>query len=161
MSERHAFLPLAQKFLEQDIDKAASIIESLTEDEGAEIINSLPPLLAVRLIKHFQVSYAAALLKNVDETFLREITAHLEPQVATSILMHLPGDVRERMTAQLSGKLKGQIMELLEYPEDSIGRIMTTDFLTFNKDILAEDAIEKIRSMAKKALTIVIYLCDR
>jgi len=161
MSEKHAFISLAQKFLEQDIDKAASIIESLTEDEGAEIINSLPPLLAVRLIKHFQVSYAAALLKNVDETFLREITAYLEPQVATSILMHLPGDVRERMTTQLTGKLKGQILELLEYPEDSIGRIMTTDFLTFNKDILAEDAIDKIRSMAKKRLPLsYIYVID-
>ena len=161
MSEKHAFISLAQKFLEQDMDKAASIIESLTEDEGAEIINSLPPLLAVRLIKHFQVSYAAALLKNVDENFLREITAHLEPQVATSILMHLPGDVRERMTTQLTGKLKGQIRELLEYPEDSIGRIMTTDFLTFNKDILAEDAIDKIRSMAKKRLPLsYIYVID-
>ena len=80
MSEKHAFISLAQKFLEQDMDKAASIIESLTEDEGAEIINSLPPLLAVRLIKHFQVSYAAALLKNVDENFLREITAISSPR---------------------------------------------------------------------------------
>ena len=151
MSQKNVFLPLVQQILEQDTANAAGIIESLTEEEGAEIIKSLPPLLAVRVIKHLQVSYAAALLKNVDEAFLRELTYHLEPQVATSILMHLPGDARELMTTHLSDKLKGQIRELLEYPEGSIGRIMTTDFLTFNKDILAEDAIEKIRLLAKNA----------
>lgn len=161
MSQKNVFLPLVQKILEQDTANAAGIIESMTEEEGAEIVKSLPPLLAVRVIRHLQVSYAAALLKNVDEALLREITAHLEPQVATSILMHLPGDARERMTTHLSDKLKEQIRELLEYPEGSIGRIMTTDFLTFNKDIVAEDAIEKIRSLAKRRFPLsYIYVID-
>jgi magnesium transporter len=161
MSEKNVFLQLVQKILAQDTGNAAGIIENMTEEEGAEIIKSLPPLLAARVIRHLQVSYAAALLKNVNEAFLRDLTAHLEPQVATSILMHLPADARKKMTTHLSDKLKGQIRELLEYPEGSIGRIMTTDFLTFNKDISAEDAIEKIRLMAKKRFPLsYVYVID-
>ena len=161
MSENQAVLSLIQKFLEQDIGNAARLIESMKEAEGAEIIKALPPLMAVQVIKHFQVSYAASLLKNTDDDFLREIAGHLEPQLATSILMHLPGEARERIAKQLSGKLKGQISELLEYPEGSIGRIMTTDFLTFHKDVLAEEAIEKIRSLAKKRFPLsYIYVVD-
>jgi magnesium transporter len=64
--------------------------------------------------------------------------------------MHMPADARERMTRHLSGKLKDQVRELFEYPEESVGRIMTTDFLSFDKDVLASEAVEKIRLLAKK-----------
>jgi Mg/Co/Ni transporter MgtE len=104
----------------------------------------------VRLIRHLQISFAAAVLKDVHDLFLGEIVSRLDPQLATSILMHLPADARERMSVNIKGKLKDQIRELLEYPEDSVGRIMTTDFLSFGKDVLAQEAIDKIRMLAKK-----------
>ena len=75
--------------------------------------------------------------------------------------MRLPLDARERMTKHISEKLKGQIRELLEYPEDSIGRTMTTDFITLKKDNLAEEAIDKIRSLAKKRFpSSYVYVVD-
>ena len=150
MTDQSTFLPLVQKFLEHDMGTAAQTMESLPEEKAADIFKSLPASLAVRLLKHLQISYAAALLKDADEAFLQELTAQLDPRLASSILMHLPADARERLTRNLSGRLKEQIGELLEYPQGSIGRIMTTDFLTFDKDTLAEEAIEKIRTLAKK-----------
>jgi magnesium transporter len=150
MSDKIIFLPLVEKFIENDLEAASRIFESLPEEEVANVFQSLPPALAVRLIRHLQISFSAALLKDVDDQFLKEIVSRLDPQFASSILMHLPTDARERMTGQLTGKLKGQIRELLEYPEESVGRIMTTDFLSFDKDILAHEAIEKIRLLAKK-----------
>jgi magnesium transporter len=150
MSDKNKFLPLVEKFFEYDMAAASRSVESLPEEEAAGIFHSLPPALAVRMIKHLQISFAAALLKDADELFLREIVSRLDPQFAASILMHLPPDARELMTTQLSGKLKGQIRELLEYPEESVGRIMTTDFLSFDKNVLTHEAIEKIRLLAKK-----------
>ncbi|UCG06368.1 MAG: magnesium transporter [Desulfobacterales bacterium] len=150
MNDKNIFLPLVEKFFEYDMEAASHIFENLPEDDIADVFQSLPPALAVRMIKHLQISFAAALLKDADDLFLREIVSNLDPQFAASILMHLPADARERMTKHVSGKLKEQIRELLEYPEDSIGRIMTTDFLSFDKDVLAHEAIEKIRLLAKK-----------
>ncbi len=150
MNDKNIFLPLVEKFFEYDMEAASHIFENLPEDDIADVFQSLPPALAVRMIKHLQISFAAALLKDADDLFLREIVSNLDPQFAASILMHLPTAARERMTKHVSGKLKEQIRELLEYPEDSIGRIMTTDFLSFDKDVLAHEAIEKIRLLAKK-----------
>jgi magnesium transporter len=144
------FLPLVEKFIEHDLETASRIFESLPEEEVAGVFQSLPPALAVRLIRHLQISFAAVLLKDVDDRFLGEIVSRLDPHFASTILMHLPADARERMTRQISGKLKDQIRELLEYPEDSVGRIMTTDFLSFAKDELAQEAVDKIRLLAKK-----------
>ncbi len=150
MNNKNIFLPLVEKFIENDPEAASRIFESLPENDVADIFQSLPPALAVRMMRHLQISFGAALLKDVDDQFLREIVSRLDPQFAASILMHLPTDARERMTQHLGGKLKDQIRELLEYPAESVGRIMTTDFLSFDKDLLASEAIEKIRLLAKK-----------
>ena len=150
MNDKNIFLPLVEKFIENDLEAASRIFESLPEEEVTNVFQSLPPALAVRVIRHLQISFAASLLKDVDDPFLKEIVSRLDPQNASSILMHLPANARERMSQQITGKLKEQIRELLEYPEDSVGRIMTTDFLSFDKNDLAQEAIEKIRLLAKK-----------
>ncbi len=150
MNDKNLFLPLVEKFIENDPEAACRIFEGLPQEKAAGVFQSLPPALAVRMIRHLQISFVSALLKDVDNRFLGEIVSRLDPQLASSILMHLPADARERMSTQITGKLKEQIRELLEYPEDSVGRIMTTDFLSFGKDVLAQEAIEKIRLLAKK-----------
>ena len=161
MNDENIFLPLVEKFIENDLEAASRIFESLPEEEVANVFQSLPPALAVRMIRHLQISFAAALLKDVDDQFLKEIVSRLDPQFASSILMHLPTNARKRMTGQLTGKLKGQIRELLEYPEESVGRIMTTDFLSFDKDVLAHEAIEKIRLLDKKSFPLsYAYVSD-
>ncbi len=146
----NAFLPLIQKFFEHDIVAATSSLEDLPEKEAVEVFNALPPPLAAVAIKHLQIGFVAELLQNSEDAFLREITSRLEPQFAASLLMQLTPHARERLTGYISDKLKGQITELLEYPEGSVGRIMTTDFLAFHQEVAAEEAIEKIRILAKK-----------
>lgn len=161
MAENTALLPLVQKFFEHDLGAASMILEGMTEEDATEVLKSLPLSLAVRVVKALQVSYAATLLKNADDVFVGAVTAHLEPQLAASILMHLPPDARERMANQVSGKLREQIRELLEYPEGSIGRTMTTDFITLKKHRRTEEAIEKIRSLAKRGFpSSYVYVID-
>ena len=114
MTDNTTLLPLVQKFFENDLNAAASILESMPEEEAAGALRSLPIPLAVRVVKVLQVSYAAALLKDADDQFLIEMTSHLDPHFLASTLMRLPQDARERMSAHISEKLKGQIRELLE-----------------------------------------------
>ena len=150
MTYNNSFIPIVQKFFEHDMAAAVQSLESMAEKDAAAVLESLPPPLAVRIIKHLQISFAAALLKDSGDIFLRETLSLLEPHFAASILMHLPQDARGRITEHISGELKTQIREALEYPEDSIGRIMTTDFIKFHKDVLVEKAAEEIRLLAKK-----------
>ena len=161
MSENNALQPMVNKFFEHDLENAVHILESMTEEEAVQVLKSLPMILAVRVVRVLQISYAAHLLMEADDTFLGELASHLDPSFATAILMRLPLDARERMSKHISEKLKGQIRELLEYPEDSIGRSMTTDFITLRENILAEEAIDKIRLLAKKRFpSSYVYVVD-
>jgi magnesium transporter len=161
MTENSTLLPLVQKFIESDLNAAAGILESMPEEEAASVIKSLPIPLAVRVVKVLQVSYAAALLKDADDQFLIEMTSHLDPQFLASILMRLHPEARALLSKHISGKIKGQIRELLDYPEGSIGRTMTTDFIALKKNNRAREAVEKIRSLAKKRYpSSYVYVVD-
>ena len=121
MTDNTTLLPLVQKFFENDLSAAAGVLESMPEEEAAGALKSLPIPLAARVVKVLQISYAAELLKEADDHMMIEMTSYLDPQFLASIMMLLPQDDRERMSKHISGKLKDQIRELLDYPEGSIG----------------------------------------
>jgi magnesium transporter len=149
MSEHSPLLPLVQGFFERDIAGATNHLENMEENDAAASLRALPLPMAVSVVKRLQVQFAAALLKDADADYFIAIASSLDPQFFAMIFMHLPEDSRKRLTDNLPDSLKSQIREALTYPEDSIGRIMSTDFLSFNEDVLVGEAIEKIRFLAK------------
>ncbi|BBO75577.1 magnesium transporter MgtE [Desulfosarcina widdelii] len=152
MPDRNLYLPLVIKFVEQDLAGAARVLEGMKVPDAADVLESLPGPMAVRVIKTLQIGFAAELLNQTADGFLQHITSQLDPQFLASILMHLPKESRERIRVHISGKTEDEIRDLLEYPQGSIGRIMTSDFMSFGKETLAHDAIGKIRSLAKKRM---------
>jgi magnesium transporter len=150
MNDHNIYIPLIKKLFEHDISAASHILEGMKEEEVAIVLQSLPSSIVVRTIHNLQLSYVATVLDCADETFLQRILPQLEPQMLTSILMQLSQESRERIRKFISGKIEGQVRDLLEYPDGSVGRIMTPDFLSFRKDVTAREAIGKIRALSKK-----------
>jgi len=150
MDDQNAFLTFVQKSFAHDIAGATFLLEGLPEDEAARIFQALPVDVAEKAIRNLQISFAAELLKNAEDGFLGALAERLDPQLASAILAQLPPESRQHLKERLSIKLQEQIREHLEYPEGSVGRIMTASYLAFNQKLRAEDAIEKIRSLAKR-----------
>jgi magnesium transporter len=150
MAEHGPLLPFAQKYFEQDIVGATHSLEMMEENDAIEVLKVLPVTLIVSAIRHLQVNYAARLLTNIDAKLFKSIISSLEPQFATTIFMNLPDDTRARLIQHIPEELKVQFREVLTYPEDSIGRLMSTDFLSFNKDTHVGKVIERIRALTKK-----------
>jgi magnesium transporter len=150
MSETSTFKQLIKKFIEHDVVAGSNIIEGLSDKEASEVLEVLPPDLAARIIKNLQVTFAAILIEQAQDTFLQKVLPKLEPQFLTAILMHVSADARSRLKQYISGAIEEQIRDLLEYPVASVGRAVTTDFLSFDKSVVAKDAIGKIRSLSRK-----------
>jgi Mg/Co/Ni transporter MgtE len=147
------------ELFKHDTFAAVRILERMSESEASEVLCALPFSTVVQALKHLQISYAAELIKNADETFIKEIFPLLDSHRAASILMYLPQDARERFTDLIPDKIKDQIRDLLTYPENSVGRIMTTDYISFQKDKTAEEAIDKLRILSKKRMAFFVCLC--
>lgn len=161
MSQITPCLRITQKFIEHDVVSAAQIIETLDEKDAAEILQAMPPEIAVRVLKNLQISYTADLLESAGEDFLEQVLPKLAPQILTAVLMNASDDFRGRVKGMVSQAVQHQIQELLNYPEGSVGRVVTTDFLSFDKDVLCRDAVSKIRGLSrKKAPASYAYVLD-
>jgi magnesium transporter len=152
VATQNVLLPLVQKHFEQDLVGAVHILETIDENEAMEVLRALPIEMTVNAIKHFQVSYAAALLADADGEMFQSIVSSLDPKHAASIFMHLPRDARERLMEHIPEKQKAELREALTYPEDSVGRLMSTDFLSFDKNMRVGVVIERIRELTKKRM---------
>lgn len=91
----------------------------------------------------------------------REIIDKLEPHQGASLFLALSDEQRSRLLDHLPEKSKLKIADLLQYPENSAGRIMTTDFLAFHTGVRVKDAVRRIRAHARKnAPASYVYVLD-
>jgi magnesium transporter len=161
MEANSPLLPFVTKFFEYDPLTATHTLEIMDEEEAVEILKTLPPSLSARIFPHLQLSQAAALLQEVPPDTFKQIVENLEPQQGAAMLVKIPDETRKRLLDHLSERTKRRIQELLTYPKDSAGSIMTTEFLAFHSDVRVEDAIQKIRSVAhRQSPASYVYVID-
>ncbi|MBN1979892.1 MAG: magnesium transporter [Chitinivibrionales bacterium] len=149
MSSEELF-PFILRYFEHDVASAANSLELLDEERALEIIRQLPVDLSIQTIKHLQISFAAAILKKAEPELFKSIISTLETVSAATIIANIPVSSRQRLFENIPEKIKQQIREALTYPEDSIGRIMSPEFISFNHHMKVSTAIEKIRALVKK-----------
>ena len=156
-TEIDQILPFTIKLIENDIDEAVKVMESMPSSVSIEIIPVLPIELSTKLLNRLQKSYAASLLERSDISVMKKLLTQLVPAKAASIIMHMSPDTRAKIIPNLNKKLVDEVRELLTYPDGSIGRIMTTEYLTFKRDDRAGDVIQKLRKMAHEKSTPASY----
>ena len=146
-------IPLAEKYFEKDPVSAAHSIESMAEDRALAILKTLAPRLSAKVFTHLQPHYAAGLLPNLPPELFEEVVSHLDPLHGVALFSHLSAEVREQVLEKLPKKTKDQIRELLTFPANSAGRMMSVSFIAFWDDLTVEEAIQRIRTLAQKRET--------
>lgn len=154
---------LVQKYFESSPDQAAHALETMDEEQAAEVLRSIPISMAAQAVSHLEDVFAAAILQKTAPALFKEIIEKLDSQKGAGIFLHLPKDRRQSFLDHLEEKKKKQIQEILTYPADSAGCIMSLDFVAFHHDLKVKDAISKIRLIAQKKgdPSSYIYVIDR
>jgi len=125
-------------------------------------MKALPPLQSVKVIYDLQPSLVASFLIQLPDEFFEGIVDNLDPQKISDIILSLPDEMRGNLLEKTPEKKKRLIRELLTFPEDSVGRIMSRDYPAFRVDLKVMDVINKIRFMARrKASFAYAYVVDR
>ena len=161
MKDNTHLLSLVGKYFEQDPVRAAHTLETMGSHEAVEVLKSIPAQLAAEAFNHLNDAFAAVLLPKLPLPLFSKITNQLDPQKGANIFIQFSMELRQQLLDNLEEHKKKQIQELLNFPEDSAGRIMTVDFIAFHGDVKARDAVLKIRYLAKKGSSAsYIYVID-
>lgn len=163
MSQTDALTTVVQQFFEQEPLRATHCLETMDEEQAAEVLSLMPPALVGEIFPKLQANFAAALFKSFSGAFLEAVAEKLDPQQGAALLLQLPHENREALLAVFPDKTKKQIREILTYPENSAGRIMSPEFLAFHSEITVSSTIQKIRQLEarKKSPASYAYVIDK
>ncbi len=175
MKENIIQLTEQAKFLIEagDIVMLRVFLDDLNISDVEDLIDELPeyaPLListmsinrAVNVFRILDVPTQERLIKKLSANKISEIVNKLPPDDRTSFFGELKDqELQHRLISVLSPEDRREVYTLLAYPEDSIGRLMTPDFLAISKEYTVKEALEYIRQNGKNSETIdVVYVID-
>ena len=143
------------------VPEVAEMLSALPKPERVLAYNVLPPSQAWEVFSYLQPEIQDSLLTELTDHEARELLAKLRPDDRTVLLEELPRQTILRLQNLLSSHDLIEARKLLGYPEESVGRLMTPDFVSVMPDWTIEQAFQHIRRKGREAETIgTIYVTD-
>lgn len=144
----------------QNISDVAELIFELPDHES-QIISSLSLHRAVSTFKILDFSIQKRIIQELPPPKTAELLNELPADDRTSFLEDLPSEAVKELIKTMDPEERKITLSLLGYPESSVGRLMTPDYIAVQKDWTARQVIRHIRAVGKNSETIdVIYVVD-
>ncbi|HXO94183.1 MAG TPA: magnesium transporter [Candidatus Acidoferrum sp.] len=161
MIEARDFAALREVFHEWPPADVAEVILDLPEDEQVIIFRVLPHDLAADVFEYISIEEQHKLLRAMAHEQVAAILNEMAPDDRTALLEELPSDAARKLIRFLTPEERRVATALLGYPEDSVGRLMTPDFIAVKEDWTVQEVLDYIRAYGQDSETLnVIYVVD-
>ena len=159
--ETKQYTRLRQKMAEMNAADIAAIMEEFDEEDMLKIFRILPKSLAADVFSYMEVDSQQFIITSLSEKDAAGIINHLMADDATDLLEEMPANVVKKLLANANPDTRKDINDLLRYPEDSAGSIMTVEYVDLKENMTVEDAIARIRKVGMDSETInICYVLD-
>ena len=135
----------------------AAVFEDIDEARLPLLFRLLPKELAAETFVEMEPELQELLIRGFSDSELKEVIDELYVDDAVDIVEEMPANVVQRILTQAEPEMRKQINEILRYPEDSAGSIMTTEYVSLRPNMTVEEAILRIRRTGIDKET--IYTC--
>ena len=135
----------------------ASVFDGLEESRLPLLFRLLPKELAAETFVEMEPDAQELLIRGFSDSELREVLDELYVDDAVDIVEEMPANVVRRILSQADPDMRKDINEILRYPENSAGSIMTTEYVSLRPGMTVEEAILRIRRTGVDKET--IYTC--
>ena len=155
---------LRESLIDWDPTEIAGLIETLPFEDGIVVFRLLPRSMATRIFEQLPPGIQRDLVDTMakDKEYLTRLLNDLSPDDRTAFLEELPGRVAQRLLTLLSPEEYHIAVMLLGYPEESIGRLMTPEYVAVRPGWTIQQALDHIRVRGKDSETLnVIYVVDQ
>ena len=156
------------KVLKQELETLepfyiAEIIEDLDKTDFIFLFRLLPRRKAKETFQYLSHEQQEDIIEGLanNRTQIASLLNDLDPDDRTAFFEELPGQVSQRLVQILSKEEREIATRLLGYPEESIGRLMTPEFVAIKPYFTVEEALQHIRKFGRDSETLnVIYIVD-
>ena len=135
----------------------ASVFDEMEEERLPLLFRLLPKELAAEAFVEMEPEAQELLIRGFSDSELREVLDELYVDDAVDIVEEMPANVVRRILSQADPQMRKEINEILRYPENSAGSIMTTEYVSLRPNMTVEESILRIRRTGVDKET--IYTC--
>src|SRR5438309_6902731 len=155
------FSALREIFCDWPPADVAEVIEDMPEDEQVIIFRVLPAALAADVFEYLDVEAQQKLLRAMAHEQVVAILNEMSPDDRTALLEEMPSAAARQLIKLLTPDERRVAQALLGYPEDSVGRLMTPDFIPVHEDWTVKEVLDHVREFGQDSETLnVIYVVD-
>lgn len=155
--ENRRFVKLKEILSEMQPADIAEIFEEAKDKEIPVLFRILPKELAAEVFVEFDSDKQKLLVNAFSDNELREVLDELFMDDTVDLIEEMPATVAKRILKHTDANTRRMINQLLAYPDDSAGSIMTTEYIDLKKNMTVDEALDRIRN--KGIDTETIYTC--
>ena len=127
----------------------AVALNGLSHEDMILAYRLLPKEIASEVFVNLDSDFQEKLINLFSDKELKEVVDELFDDEAVEIIEEMPSDVVDRILNQVDKEHRSTINRLLQYPEDSAGSMMTTEYIDLKEDMTVADALEHIRKVGE------------
>ena len=155
------FTALREVFREWPPADVAEVILDMPEDEQVIIFRVLPAALAADVFEYLGIEEQQKLLRAMAHEQVVAILNEMSPDDRTALLEELPSAAARQLIRLLTPEERRVATALLGYPEDSVGRLMTPDFIAVKEDWTVQHVLDYVREYGRDRETLNCHLRRR
>lgn len=123
----------------------AQILEELPNKEIIKIFRLLPKSIAADVFSYLETDTEASIISSLTDSEAANIINEMAADDATDLIDEMPANVVNKILYKVDSETRRDINQLLKYPDNSAGSIMTVEYLDFKSYNTISDALKKIR----------------
>src|SRR5437868_10976392 len=159
--EARDFNGLRELFKEGPPADIAEIILDLPEDDQVIVFRVLPAALAADVFEYIGIDEQQQLLRAMAHEQVVSLLNEMSPDDRTALLEELPGEAARKLIRLLTPEERRIAQSLLGYPEGSVGRLMTPDFIAVHEDWTVQQVLDFVREYGRDSETLnILYVVD-
>ena len=155
--EQRTFVELKNYLLEQNPVDIAECFDDLDEKEVSLCFRLLDKEIATDVFVNMDSDRQKSLINGLSDARLKEILEEICPDDAADLVGEMPAAVVSRILKHTDKETRDAINVILRYPKNSVGSIMTTEYVSLRRDMTVGEAIAKIRRVGVDKET--VYTC--
>lgn len=135
----------------------AAVFDGVDPEKLPLLFRLLPKELAAECFVELESEMQEVLIRGFSDSELKEVLDELFVDDAADLVEEMPANVVKRILSQADPQMRQEINEILRYPENSAGSIMTTEYVSLRPQMTVDEAITRIRRTGVDKET--IYTC--
>jgi len=160
--EEHDWLAVRRLLAEMSVPEVADLLEGVEMPERLLVFRLLPRDFSDDVFSYLDGPEQDVILGGLTDRETRRLLASMAPDDRTELFEELPGEITQKLLNLLDADDLAEVRQLLGYPEESVGRLATTDYVAIRPEWTVAHALAHIRQRGRDSETIdVVYVTDR